>query len=54
MWCKDRLIMESGLKGMMYVVQVRMIVPIDQANFVASLGISSHSNDVQTLVVWHA
>lgn len=51
MWCKDRLIMEGGLKGMKYVVQVRMIVPIDQANFVASFGISSHSNEVQTLGV---
>jgi hypothetical protein len=46
--------MEGGLKGMMYVVQVRMIVPTDQANFVASLGISSHSNEIQTLAVWHA
>lgn len=43
--------MEGGLKGMKYVVQVRMIVPIDQANFVASFGISSHSNEVQTLGV---
>ncbi len=42
------------LEGYDVLVQVKMIVLTNQANFVTSLGISSQSNEVQTLTVWHA
>jgi hypothetical protein len=53
MWCKDRLIMYGSLRGMTYLFQIKMIVHVDQANFVAYFGISSHFCEVQNLAMWH-
>jgi hypothetical protein len=37
----------------MYVFQVKVIVHVDRANYVASLGTSSHFDEVQTFAIWH-
>jgi len=37
----------------MYVIQVKVIVHLDQTNFVASFGTSSHFDEVQTFAMWH-
>jgi len=45
--------MYGSPKGMTYLFQIKMIVHVDQANFVAYFGISSHFDEVQNLAMWH-
>jgi hypothetical protein len=47
-------IMEGSFKAIIYIFQVKVIIPTNHANFVMPLDMSSHFDYMQALAIWHA
>jgi hypothetical protein len=43
---------EQGYNDIVHI-QIKLVLIINHANFLTSLATSSHSNEMQTLIVWH-
>jgi hypothetical protein len=43
---------EQGYNDIVHI-QIKLVTIINHANFLTSLAKSSHSNEMQTLIVWH-